>query len=902
MKAIDQIKNIDQQICKNIDINFCNRGLLSQNILGHIRSLIEHSCVFIVYGNDNFSQCEIYKAIQNATKEIGNKNLKFRFLLRFHNFFQLSVSHYSHDENFSERLMLKYLECLIRLKKLFKNEYNIEILQNLHRFPRDIDKNLNIYYEKIQEKIQKFDLNNNKFNDRFYVWKVKPIFIHNDLIYEITLSNATDYVSKFQTFIVFSNFEIQSNYAIKAEIKKTKINIFNKKIPINLLISYAIDIRPCEFNNFAKIFDFYTNCGSKAETKRIREFMTKFSVNLLDIILFDDEKYGNFKNEINYDKIETKFLQILDKCRKICLKNLPGNNILRYLLYTMKNKVIKNQFSNNPCEKLSNLYLDWGCIPFDKMPFVSSMKGHNPKIYDLLSCINSENREYEFLANKIIKNTENFGILYTNKSEFYSFGDFNNILKLKNEFNEKLYLPKHENRKIMEWNGNFFIKGYEDDALQIIKFLKNLTKKGLENYENLANHYVEKTDIDDKYKKNILKNLFMNSKVALIYGAAGTGKSTLINHISNLFRKKTKIFLANTNPAVENLKMKIELANYKNTMTIEKFKNSKETCEILFIDECSTVSNKNMVDILKTDCFELLVLVGDNYQIESIRYGSWFDMARDFLSNTSVFELKNVFRTENKDLLKFWEEVRNFKKDDNQILEKDAFGKYSLNLDNSIEDIFKQRDDDEIVLCLNYCGLYGVNNLNTLLQIYNKNPSFILSNSEFKVDDPILFVENNFFISDLHNNLKGVIKKIENRENELYFEVLVDKVFDENHNFTFGLSLIKNLGNKSIVGFCVDKNINSDDDSESLKSVPFVLGYAVSIHKSQGLEYKSVKIIITQEIGEQITHNIFYTAITRAKEKLKIYWSAEVQKMVIDKFKIKNLKKDLSILKARKRI
>ena len=271
-------------------------------------------------------------------------------------------------------------------------------------------------------------------------------------------------------------------------------------------------------------------------------------------------------------------------------------------------------------------------------------------------------------------------------------------------------------------------------------------------------------------------------------------------------------------------------------------------------------------------------------------------MARDFLSNTSVFELKNVFRTENKDLLKFWEEVRNFKKDDNQILEKDAFGKYSSNLDNSIEDIFKQRDDDEIVLCLNYCGLYGVNNLNTLLQIYNKNPSFILSNSEFKVDDPILFVENNFFISDLHNNLKGVIKKIENRENELYF-----KVFDENHNFTFGLSLIKDLGNKSIIGFCVDKNINSDDDNESLKSVPFVLGYAVSIHKSQGLEYKSVKIIITQEIGEKITHNIFYTAITRAKEKLKIYWSAEVQKMVIDKFKIKNLKKDLSILKARKR-
>jgi len=31
------------------------------------------------------------------------------------------------------------------------------------------------------------------------------------------------------------------------------------------------------------------------------------------------------------------------------------------------------------------------------------------------------------------------------------------------------------------------------------------------------------------------------------------------------------------------------------------------------------------------------------------------------------------------------------------------------------------------------------------------------------------------------------------------------------------------------------------------------------------LEYDSVKIIITKEVEQQITHNIFYTAITRAK-------------------------------------
>ncbi|WP_366123861.1 helicase C-terminal domain-containing protein [uncultured Campylobacter sp.] len=47
------------------------------------------------------------------------------------------------------------------------------------------------------------------------------------------------------------------------------------------------------------------------------------------------------------------------------------------------------------------------------------------------------------------------------------------------------------------------------------------------------------------------------------------------------------------------------------------------------------------------------------------------------------------------------------------------------------------------------------------------------------------------------------------------------------------------------------------------------MAYAISIHKSQGLEYDSVKIVITREIEENISHNIFYTAITRAKKYLK---------------------------------
>lgn len=44
-------------------------------------------------------------------------------------------------------------------------------------------------------------------------------------------------------------------------------------------------------------------------------------------------------------------------------------------------------------------------------------------------------------------------------------------------------------------------------------------------------------------------------------------------------------------------------------------------------------------------------------------------------------------------------------------------------------------------------------------------------------------------------------------------------------------------------------------------AIPFQVAYAISIHKAQGLEYESVKVVITSETEEMVSHNIFYTAI-----------------------------------------
>lgn len=66
---------------------------------------------------------------------------------------------------------------------------------------------------------------------------------------------------------------------------------------------------------------------------------------------------------------------------------------------------------------------------------------------------------------------------------------------------------------------------------------------------------------------------------------------------------------------------------------------------------------------------------------------------------------------------------------------------------------------------------------------------------------------------------------------------------------------------------------------------------------AQGLEYESVKVIITNEIEDLISHNIFYTAITRAKKKLKIYWSPETEQKIIAGLKPIFNDKDIHIFK-----
>ena len=891
-----QIQDINNNICKNIEnINILDRGFVSQNILAQIRNLVEHIYLKIYAGTNDIE--DTYQNICDA-KDYVLKQAKYKLINKFAKFLQITTSHYTLNENNSERLMLKYYEYLLKIKDFMRNSYNIEILQNIYDFPIDMDSKLKEYYEKIAEKIeQSIDLYKNTYTDRYYIRKVKPFFINNKIYYEITFSTANDNFSKFDRVIAFTSCDILPNYSVKLSIRESFINIIDKTMPILIIDNWEVAIRPCEIKHFADLLGKHPKISAASqEYKNVMSYLTINKYTLNDIINLDLVTYSIVKNNI-LSNCKTKYLfDVVDSCKNIIDSNYNGTNILKYLLNNLNNRIIKNQYSDESCRLLSNLHLKYGCIPFDKMPYATSLINHNPPLYELLDCISTENKLHEFLARVIKNNTEENCQLYTHKDELTTFENIDELVAI---YNNNIYI-KHQDRKIEKYKDFYYIKGYEEDTVKIIKILKNLSLSGFANFPNSVEAWLKTTthNIDCDEKKEALKHLFENSKVALIYGSAGTGKSTMINHISVFFNDKKKLYLAKTNPATDNLKHKVTASNSE-FRTINSFLSSQRCdteYDIVFIDECSTVSNKDMLAILEKASFKLIVLVGDIYQIESIVFGNWFNIIRDFIPETAIYELVNPYRTSNINLLDLWEKVRNIKDD---ILEVITKNNYSVTLDDSL---FEKTSDDEIILCLNYDGLYGINNINRFLQESNPNPEYSWGVKKYKVGDPILFSESNRFGSVLYNNLKGKIVDIQEFDTCIQFSIEIDKVLNEFDLWGTDIKLLENSTlEKSTIAITISKYIQEDEDDESNEDniVPFEVAYSISIHKAQGLEYQSVKIVITNEIEEMISHNVFYTAITRAREKLKIYWTPETENSVLSNLKHKNNRRDVGLLSSK---
>lgn len=876
------------------------RGFLSQNILGQLRTFVEYIGLKIYLEYNDFGQTIVYndKTISKAMTFIkGRGNLKY--IERFHYFLQITKSHYVESDDGAERLMLKYYKYLVKLKITIKSKYRIDILSNINLFPVDLDKSFSVYYKEIAHVLDNINGDNPpKYKSgKYYIQKNKPFFIDEKIYYEVTLTVADDKSNKFDRMLAFTKEELLDNYSVRVAIKEEKINIFGKPTTINIIYAWNTSIRACEIINISKIVGISkpNYQANDYEYNKTMEYMTKNNCSLYEIAMLDDNDYNELSQLIHGSNKSRTIFDLLDKCREYIKGKSKGSNVLKYLLYTMNNRIIKKQYCNVKCELLSNLNLEYGCIPFDDMPLASSLKDHNPRLSDLLDIFSPLEKEYEMLARRIKNNTEIKNKLYTDTNELLEYEDLDKQIK---SFNEKVYYKHKEIRSLIKENNNVFIQGYENDTIDIIKELLNLSTKGIKGYRDSFEYYLDNSgkEIDDPKKKEILLDMFENSCVSLIYGAAGTGKSTLIKHLADFFSSAKKICLTNTNPALENLKRNIKDSN-TSFMTIYSFLSNYNTntiCNVLIIDECSTVSNTDMKKVLDKCEFDAILLVGDIYQIESISFGNWFTIAKRIIPEYVTHELNFTWRSNEQYLLDLWELVRS---GDDRIDEAITKNNISSPLNDSL---LQKNSESEIILCLNYDGLYGINNINNYMQNINPKKSITIELNRYKEDDPILFGDTNRFLPVIYNNLPGIIRKIEEDADKYWFSIEIPKGVNQLELNGIDLELVSTEKNHSIVKFYVEKYRNADEDESSSKAlVPFSLAYAVSIHKSQGLEYDSVKVIITNEVEELITHNIFYTAITRAKKELKIYWTPECQNRIIERIKHVENNKDASIIKRK---
>lgn len=799
------------------------------------------------------------------------------------------------DDGQSERLMLKYYNFLWQIRSYLQEKHGIFVLDNLEKFPLHIDELDRNFYELVAKAVDSVGPHEWTYSTtRYYVQKKTPFFVGKERYYEITLQHASIYATKFNRITVYTKKNISTSYSIQIGYADTTIELWGVMSNIKVVTDWSVAISaPC-LNKLGKVLNIGTNISSKyGEYNALMKFLTETGINILDLIDLQEVEFKSIINSIySYTNTDT-YKEVLLKLRKNYSKNSAekGKNVVRYLIQNLREEYIERVMpSRFKFDLLCNeLYLSSRCFPFDKNPFLSDLAGgktsDSSHIKHILNAVGSDKldvvRPYLFIKNAISQTGE----IYFDADSFAE----EEIKK----YNQHLdNWERNKGYKINVKNGYVSIDSYEKSTLHILKKLIDLSCKGNKGQKEYNQTFIKNCGIkfSDNLKEQTLREAFVNSHVLLIYGAAGTGKTTLINYISNMMGNRSKLFLTKTHTALQNMKRRIENPGTSfDFVSINSFtkKVSLQDYDIIFVDECSTIDNRTMQTFLdKLNPNTFLVLAGDIHQIESIEFGNWFFYAKNIINVPgSNVELLKTWRTEEQVLISLWNEVRN---KDALLTEKLVIdGPFSENLG---ENVFKQEEKDEVVLCLNYDGKFGLNNINRYFQ--NANPSGeAVSWHEwtYKVGDRILFNETKRF-SLLYNNLKGKIVAIEKGIGEISFTIDVDILLTQVDCQREEIEFIDSMDDGTTrirITVCDydDSATNVIDERLRIKSIiPFQLAYAVSIHKAQGLEYDSVKVIIPNNIAERITHGIFYTAITRAKKKLKIYWSSETMEAIIKGF------------------
>ena len=794
------------------------------------------------------------------------------------------------EEGQSERLMLKYYNYLWEIRRFLKKDFDIKVLDNLSKFPLNMDTLDAEYYKLVAGIIEKTDLTpRNVRTSRYYIQKIVPFFVDEERYFEITLQLAGLYATKYNRITIYSKQNISTGYSIQIAYTEAEIELWGIKNKIKILNDWKVAIDPTCLNKLAKMLKLHTTINRNyGEYISLMEFLTDTEMNLLQVINLSEEKFKRVYESIYGSTNTHVFGEVILNLRKNYAKpsNKLGKYTIRYVLLNLREEIIEvllpNQY-NNRCLS-DELNITSKCYPFEQKPFISNLagkktsKGDISDILEIVDDVNKVARVQPYLRiEKLISET---GELYFEEKLIASkeaIKKYNNGLDT---------WERNKGFLICEKEGVVSIDSYESTTLFILKKLLDFSHTPDREQQKNNERFLRECGIEfeDVLKKIALKNLFVLSQVMLIYGAAGTGKTTLIKYISEMMNQSKKLFLAKTHTALQNLQRRVSNSGYNSQFSsIDSVVKGNDSVDfdIVFIDECSTIDNRTMKALLeKISKGTRLVLSGDIYQIESIDFGNWFYYAKDIIKEKGAsIELLHTWRTNKEELSSLWDEVREKKPIITEKLSID--GPFSEDLGEGIFDL----DDDEVVLCLNYDGKFGLNNMNQYFQNANtKSQAFSWAEWIFKIGDRIIFLDTKRS-SLLYNNLKGTIENIVKNDSSIVFTIDIRTYLTEEQCKYETFEYVENTENGTRIKLEViawDDELSEEDRVKTV--IPFQIAYAISIHKAQGLEYKSVKVVIPSSNAEKITHSIFYTAITRAKEKLKIFWSAETMEAIVKCF------------------
>jgi exodeoxyribonuclease V alpha subunit len=366
----------------------------------------------------------------------------------------------------------------------------------------------------------------------------------------------------------------------------------------------------------------------------------------------------------------------------------------------------------------------------------------------------------------------------------------------------------------------------------------------------------------------------LTERIMIITGSPGTGKSTILNFIIKILEKEKKKFMMAAPTGRASKRMTETTGRESKTIhrllnfnpKLNKFLKNEDNpidADIIIIDEASMLDirlMRNLLSAVKSD--SSLIFVGDIDQLPSV--GPGYVLGDLIKSGTlPVCELKKIYRQEGQSqIIRNAHKVRdgqypyikNKDSDDFFFLEKnDPEEAVNLILHLLTEKVPSSFGMDPLkdvqVLVPTNKGVCGVINLNSRIQkVLNPTSTGLLhGNRWFKTGDKVIQLKNNYD-KDIFNGDIGIITSIDMDLKETTID------YD---------------GRKIEYSFYEMDEINHS--------------YAISIHKSQGSEFKCVIIPLLTSHYMLLQRNLLYTALTRARELAILVGSKKAIGMAVNK-------------------